>query len=41
MGLGPCLCRVPHRLRCRSYFLALISFPHLGQMGIARTVWLS
>jgi hypothetical protein len=34
--LVTCLCWEPHRFRWRSYFLALIIFPHLGQMGIAK-----
>jgi len=33
-GFDLCLCWEPHRLKWRSYFLALISFPHLGQTGM-------
>ena len=37
-GLDLCLCWEPHRFKWRSYFFALINFPHLGQTGIKRTV---
>ena len=32
-GLDLCLCWEPQRFKWRSYFLALISFPHFGQTG--------
>jgi DHA1 family multidrug resistance protein-like MFS transporter len=35
---GACLCCVPHLFRWRSYFLSLISFPHLGQTGMPAAV---